>query len=129
MLHFDFESEDFFIGDRICVKVECRRDNENGLITYFRCLLPRVELYELLQVVRDYSKDNNVDVFLKELNEYVRKMDLKRLARRGTVMTKGAMTFIDKQEKEVQKSRIRARRGAFGFLPVYFTNDLVHGSW
>lgn len=28
-----------------------------------------------------------------------------------------------------RRKRVKDRRGAFGFLPVYCSNDLVHGSW
>ena len=32
-------------------------------------------------------------------------------------------------DKRSKIERIRARRGSFKSLPVYFSNDLVHGSW
>jgi hypothetical protein len=31
--------------------------------------------------------------------------------------------------RERSRTKIKERRGAFKFLPVYFSNDLVHGSW
>ena len=34
-----------------------------------------------------------------------------------------------KSRRRNRKMKITARRGAFKFLPVYCSNDLVHGSW
>lgn len=34
-----------------------------------------------------------------------------------------------KMRRRSRRDRILARRGAFQWLPVYFSNDLVHGSW
>jgi hypothetical protein len=34
-----------------------------------------------------------------------------------------------RNRRRTRRRKIRARRGAFKSLPVYFSNDLVHGSW
>lgn len=40
------------------------------------------------------------------------------------------LSAIDRRNRRrSRRKRIRARRGAFEFLPVYCSNDLVHGSW
>ena len=35
----------------------------------------------------------------------------------------------DNESKEVRNARIKKRRGAFRYLPTYFANDLLHGSY
>ena len=40
------------------------------------------------------------------------------------------LSVVDRRSRRRdRRKRIIDRRGAFGFLPVYFSNDLVHGSW
>lgn len=42
-------------------------------------------------------------------------------------------TDLSKEDRRSRRKRsrtkIKERRGAFGFLPIYCSNDLVHGSW
>ena len=40
-----------------------------------------------------------------------------------TIQNTEAESFINKRD------RIKSRRGAFLWLPVYCSNDVVHGSW
>lgn len=52
----------------------------------------------------------------------------------GSLITQSSMRqaitkAMDKYETRSVKEQIMSRRGAMKFLPVYFTNDLIHGSW
>ena len=44
-------------------------------------------------------------------------------------MPQGLARQLDRFERRKEKEKIVARRGAFKSLPLYFSNDLVHGSW
>jgi hypothetical protein len=44
-------------------------------------------------------------------------------------MRRAVTAAMDQYDRENRKLQTIARRGAFKWLPVYFTNDLVHGSW
>lgn len=46
-----------------------------------------------------------------------------------SIMRRSVATEMDKFDKRSKIERIRARRGSFKSLPVFFSNDLVHGSW
>ena len=46
-----------------------------------------------------------------------------------SIMRRSVAMEMDKFDKRSKIERIRARRGSFKSLPVYFSNDLVHGSW
>ena len=47
----------------------------------------------------------------------------------GASIMRQSLRSIDKYELNTRRSLIKGRRGAFKWLPVYFSNDLVHGSW
>lgn len=44
-------------------------------------------------------------------------------------MRESLVEAMDKYQAQTKKQKILKRRGAFIFLPIYFDNDLVHGSW
>ena len=46
-----------------------------------------------------------------------------------SIMRRSVAMEMDKFDKRSKIERIRGRRGSFKSLPVYFSNDLVHGSW
>jgi hypothetical protein len=46
-----------------------------------------------------------------------------------SVMRRSIANEIDRQTKRTRIEKIISRRGAFKWLPVAFSNDLVHGSW
>jgi hypothetical protein len=134
LVEFDFEVEGFFIGDRVCIKVECRRDSESGLVTFFRCLLPRYEVYELCEVIRRHCRDHNIDEFLSIFHARQAALGKFKLIDDSSPediksMPRGLARQLDQYERRKEKEKIIARRGAFRGLPVFFTNDLVHGSW
>lgn len=46
-----------------------------------------------------------------------------------SVMRRALAREMDLYEHKNKKENIVLRRGAFKWLPVYFSNDLIHGSW
>ena len=46
-----------------------------------------------------------------------------------SVMRRAITKAMDRYDRDARYSQTISRRGAFKWLPVAFTNDLVHGSW
>ena len=134
------DSTSQLLQNKIGVKVECKRSDPHGsLSTTFRCLLSRENAMDLCIAAREISKIHNINLFLDSLKptneEYLLRpsLRLQQNEDRGTErMSNMRFTIgrvLDMLEKFDRKQMILSRRGAFKFLPVYFSNDLVHGSW
>lgn len=141
------------LANKIGIKVECRREDENGLNTNFRCIMRRIDLIDFCIAARQVSKIENISSFLKSLNvsneEYAARPSI-RINMKDAESNMGVSSTIieevedpisdmravlhvgkifDLHHKKNLKSRMLVRRGAFGYLPPLFSNDLVHGSW
>lgn len=142
-------SDSVRMDDRIGIKVYCRRKMYD---TSFRILLLRSDLDNFCNAVSVASRSNNVSSFLTSEHEHDSHDDdlqssdndsgsqgngngnssfsrSKKKSRPMSRIRTSVLGHIDKAEKLSIKQLIRARRGAFHWLPVYFSNDLVHGSW
>ncbi len=99
----------------------------DGFETYFRCILNDADLLKFYDSLRECAKEHNLDNILRSsLTSHVNphaQMSNQSVMRRTLAQ---AMDSFDSRSK---KERVTGRRGAFKYLPVYFTNDLVHGSW
>eukprot|EP00597_Dinobryon_sp_UTEXLB2267_P003350 CAMPEP_0170061732 /NCGR_PEP_ID=MMETSP0019_2-20121128/3199_1 /TAXON_ID=98059 /ORGANISM="Dinobryon sp., Strain UTEXLB2267" /LENGTH=437 /DNA_ID=CAMNT_0010267655 /DNA_START=258 /DNA_END=1571 /DNA_ORIENTATION=+ len=129
--------------------VKCS-DSEN-IDTYFRCILVEdefVKFSEALQTVsHEYDAKDTINILHhgEETKEREKKdgvvtlgsklltaahnVVLKRTITNQSVMRRSVAMEMDKFDMRSKIERIRARRGSFKSLPVFFSNDLVHGSW
>lgn len=113
--------------NEIGILVECK---ESGYYAAFKCVMSFDEAELLLWALRKVAVEHNID-------EYQPIFDAAKLAAREQVVAKGTRSNmrrsiayrLDLHEKRSRHQRIVAKRGAFKWLPVAFTNDLVHGSW
>lgn len=106
------------------ISVSCRKD---GIETSFRCVLGEDELNRFYEAVRAHVPSHSIDTNMTTLHR-TESTDESRLATQSVMRT--AITHaMDRFESSNNKSAIVRRRGAMRFLPVYFRNDLVHGSW
>lgn len=67
-----------------------------------------------------------------ELNAYGAQQSMgggKQYIIQQSVMRRAITKAMDRYDRDARISQTIARRGAFRWLPVAFTNDLVHGSW
>ena len=51
------------------------------------------------------------------------------MVRKNSSMRSSTILSGKAYSKSAKIRQIKQSRGAFKYLPVYFTNDLVHGSW
>ena len=113
--------------NEIGMLVECK---ESGYYAAFKCVMTFDEAELLLWALRKVALEHN-------LNEYQPLFDQAKQAAREVAVPKGNRSNMrrsiaynmDRHEKLSRHQRIIAKRGALEWLPVAFTNDLVHGSW
>jgi len=97
------------VGTQVIIKVECRRDDENGLITHFRTILPRREVVKFCENVKNsnMSRKNNIDDFLENLQNSI--VEIEDETEFGTSMLRHSLRSIDKVEKIHRKAFIKKR--------------------
>ena len=114
---------------------------ENGIIvacqdmqgyeTSFRCVLSDFEYDGFKVAVRAVAKEHNVDNLRH--NDIADHISPSSPTLRGpatqSVMRRAVARAMDLYDVRSIKERTIARRGAMKYLPVLFSNDLVHGSW
>ena len=127
--------------EEVGIHLDCLED---GFYTAIKCVISLKDLNLMLAALRDVSYEHNIDDYLKSANlkfessdvesskelKLVRTMSsVKRADKQHSVMRRSIAHVVDVQNLRTRNERIIARRGAFKWLPVAFTNDLVHGSW
>ena len=133
---------------------ECKED---GFYTAFKCVMPRSEIKLFCEALMKISVDHNIHEFLAEdeanndnmaressttitlpdgstggaaiASQSLSQKKQQNQKYAHSVMRRSIAAAIDKNVIKNRNERIIARRGAFRWLPVAFTNDLVHGSW
>ena len=117
----------------------------DGIPTSFRCVLGEDDLELFFSAIRANVKDYFIDEDLKNLEHQPVQSGV-LVAALAAPFTKGtgaqspawlnqsamrvAITHaMDKHATSSNRTNITRRRGAMKYLPVYFSNDLVHGSW
>lgn len=136
-----------FIGESIEEKDE---ENEVGLLvkcltltkfpTKFRIILNENDKNLFYSCIKKINKINNLDSI--QLNSISSHFDSSSTsnssnnyfpslfnASNQSLMRKAFSSAMDKYEYSERKKYILKKRGAFKFLPIYFENDLVNGSW
>lgn len=116
---------------------ECK---ENNMYTAFKCIMPASELKIFCTALKKVSHQHNVDHFLShhhivsavKATEVRRTLSINTIEKHkqaNSVMRRSIAESLDETVIKNRKEKIVARRGAFKWLPVYFSNDLVHASW
>ena len=106
------------------ITVACKKD---GLDTSFRCIVPTQEALDgFCHGLLKSSSKNNVNVFLEEvrINNPFASTTNDAIAPR-----KGLLDLLNQAENRNIYLTTKHNRGAFVSMPVYFRNDLIHGSW
>jgi hypothetical protein len=123
------------------VDEEAGADHENGIVvacqdmqgydTSFRCVLSDDELLAFKEAIRAVAKEHNVDnLHRNSITEHLRpESPTKVKGSNHSVMRRAVARAMDLYDVRSIKERTIARRGAMKYLPVLFSNDLVHGSW
>ena len=106
------------------ITVTCKKD---GIETSFRCIIPTQEaLYGFCLGLQQSSAKNNINLFLEEIrvnNPFSGDSNVSITARKGLI------ELLNQAEHRNIYLNTKHNRGAFGFMPVLFRNDLIHGSW
>ena len=131
------------IIEKMANRVESEEeDSEGGIVvncqtlddfdSSFRCIMNESELSILKE-----AKEHNIDECLRNsITDQVKRISKKPQPlwkRRNflgmSIMRRAIATAMDKHDKQSIEERIIAKRGTMKYLPVLFSNDLVHGSW
>ena len=122
-------------------------DSEGGIVvncqtlddfdSSIRCIMNESELSILKEAIRMVAKEHNIDECLRNsITDQVKRISKKPQPlwkRRNfsgmSIMRRAIATAMDKHDKQSIEERIIAKRGTMKYLPVLFSNDLVHGSW
>ena len=115
---------------------------ENGIIvncqdmqgydTSFRCVFSNHEFDSFKTAVRQVAKEHNVDNLRhSDIAHHINPGSPKNLRGPSTqsVMRRAVARAMDLYDVRSRHDQTVARRGAMKYLPVLFSNDLVHGSW
>lgn len=124
--HVDPESG----GERDCgIVVACQ--DMHGYDSSFRCVLAEDELAAFKDAIRSVAKEHNLDsLHRNSITEHIRPVSPTKLkGANQSVMRRAVARAMDLYDVRSIKERTVARRGAMKYLPVLFSNDLVHGSW
>lgn len=93
----------------------------------FRCILQEHELHSFINAIKSVAKDAVIDresQLVGYLNESMNEPYIT-----SSVMRQSLTESMDRYDLRSKAERVKLRRGAMTYLPVYFGNDLVHGSW
>eukprot|EP01033_Poteriospumella_lacustris_P010019 gene10019-7161_t len=110
---------------------------ENGRPTQLRIVLPMDQWPSLLQALQLLSANANVDEIGRisitgpmQLHlQLQQKSPLSTKPAYGSIMRHTVAYAMDDVHSRTRTERIVARRGVFHWLPVAYSNDLVHGAW
>jgi hypothetical protein len=126
----DKEQENQEIGILINVKTM------EGLETKIRMVMIEEEKEKFYSALRTVCKRHNLDSIKQtSITAHMNQREsewrtFQVLQPAGTSIMKSAVALaIDSFDNKSRKEHIVAKRGALKWLPVLFSNDLVHGSW
>ena len=98
-----------------------------GHSTQIRMIFSETERQKFHESLRKICPHHNLDnIRNASITNHVNKWND---ASRYSIMRSAVACAMDSFHTESVKERIKMKRGAFKWLPVYFANDLVHGSW
>ena len=110
------------IKKEVGLHIKCK--NSSNIETYFRCILNENEYEKFLVILHQISNSKIIPkTTINNLNNSKISVSTQSVMRRA--ITHAMDTYIIQS----QYDKILQRRGAMKYLPVYFSNDLIHGSW
>lgn len=118
------------------ILLEC--DTTDGFETKVRFILNELQFHDFVQALHMVSRDHNLDAVRQlSITEQVQATSSqKHVSRRVGAVTKNASTMritiamaMDQVNTLSRVEQVVEKRGVFKWLPVYFSNDLVHGAW
>lgn len=96
----------------------------------FRCVLSESEAETLLSIVKAQICDCQIrPVGTSHILGSTATLTTNNITPHSAMRNAVATDIMDSLDEETRKRRIISRRGALRWLPVLFSNDLVHGSW
>jgi hypothetical protein len=107
------------------IVVSCQ--SMDGFETYFRCILNDGDLDKFYESLRKVTQEHNLDNITR--SSLTNHLNPSIAMTNQSVMRRTLAKAMDSFDSRSKKERVVARRGAFKYLPVFFPNDLVHGSW
>jgi hypothetical protein len=107
------------------IVVSCR--SMDGFETFFRCILNDADLDSFYKSLRKVTQEHNLDNITR--SSLTNHLNPSVAMTNQSVMRRTLAKAMDSFDSRSKIERVVARRGAFKYLPVYFSNDLVHGSW
>ncbi|RYY86917.1 hypothetical protein EON63_04950 [archaeon] len=110
---------------------------KQGHDTQFRLILQESEISLLYDALRIVSVEHNLDNLRQgSITEQVKVLTSEKHGSRHhssdnnmSIMRRSIARAMDTYTTHSKKHRILAKRGTMRWLPVYMTNDLVHGAW
>ena len=112
----------------IGVVVVCQ--DMHGYDTSFRVIFTENELEDFKDAIKSVAKVHNLDHLQRSsITEHFRPLSPTRPGNTQSVMRRAVARAMDRFDVRSIKEKTIARRGAMKYLPVLFSNDLVHGSW
>eukprot|EP01033_Poteriospumella_lacustris_P003249 gene3249-2395_t len=118
------------------ILLEC--DTTDGFETKVRFILNELQFHDFVQALHMVSRDHNLDAVRQlSITEQVHATSSqKHVSRRVGAVAKNASTMritiamaMDQVNTLSRVEQVVEKRGVFKWLPVYFSNDLVHGAW
>ena len=102
----------------------------HGYDTSFRVIFTENELEDFKDAIKSVAKVHNLDHLQRSsITEHFRPLSPTRPGNTQSVMRRAVARAMDRFDVRSIKEKTIARRGAMKYLPVLFSNDLVHGSW
>lgn len=111
----------------------------DGMDTYFRCVMNDGDLQRFKTAVKEVASEHNVDLISSDmLGKHLKKnqggggggfLSRKKKGVNASAMRRAVAQALDAYDVRSAKEKVLSRRGALKWLPVFFQNDLVHGSW
>lgn len=107
-----------------------------GHETRIRIVMDQLQQTQFYESVRLVAREHNVDAIrqvsitdqVKISSKKKRRNPFGRQTSVSTMRSTIAMA-MDQVDTRSKRERIVAKRGALKWLPVFFSNDMVHGSW
>jgi hypothetical protein len=106
-----------------------------GYDTYFRCILDIEQFESMKDAIQVASKEHNlsnlgpIPKFTEEQIEHHGEAAKTAKAQPASVMRRTVAMAMSQYDVRSRHDQIVSKRGALRWLPAYFDNDLIHGSW
>ena len=125
--HLSFESKEATVAGQNEIGILLNVKTFDGHETQVRMIMLEEEQQKFYSVLKNVVKKHNLD----SIKHSTISGNVKHHSTPGnqSIMRSAIASAMDKYDRKTRKAQIIAKRGALKWLPVYFANDLVHGSW